>query len=188
MLVNETLAIIRQRRSIRRYKQEQIPDEILKAVLEAGFYAPYSWKEEGRHFTVVQNKDLLGKLNRAAKDVARLMDMGNFKELGHNDRYNCMWGAPTLILVSGDVRSPDAAADCAAAMQNMLIAAESLGVASCWIFFVMLAFGSPQGSELVQELQITLGYKPQYAAVFGYRRGAAPKKPDRVVNTVTYIK
>jgi nitroreductase len=188
MVINETLALIKQRRSVRRYNREQIPEEELQAILEAGLYAPYGWTEEGKHFTVVQNADLLARLNAAAKEVASGLEFGVFKELGTKAGYNCLWDAPTLIIVSGDEKSPDAAADCAAAMQNMLIAAESLDVATCWIFFVMLAFGSAQGAALLQELQIPAGYKPLYAAVFGYRRGAAGKASARKPGTITYIR
>ncbi|MHB1354989.1 MAG: nitroreductase family protein [Anaerolineae bacterium] len=188
MIINETLSIIKQRRSVRRYKKEQIGEEELHAILEAGLYAPYGWTEEGKHFTVVQDADLLTRLNAAAKQVASGLDFGVFQELGTKPGYNCLWDAPTLIIVSGDEKSPDAAADCAAAMQNMLIAAESVGVGSCWIFFVMLAFGSAQGAELLQELQIPTGYKPMYAAVFGYRKGAMGKASERKPGTITHIR
>jgi len=66
MLVNETLKIIKQRRSIRSYKDEQIKEEELQAVLEAGMFAPNAG-DQAWHFTVIQNKGLLDRLNLAAK-------------------------------------------------------------------------------------------------------------------------
>lgn len=66
MITSETLKIIKQRRSIRSYKDEQIKDEELQAVLEAGLYAPNAGGQAW-HFTVVQNKGLLERLNHAAK-------------------------------------------------------------------------------------------------------------------------
>jgi nitroreductase len=187
MVTNETLKIIKQRRSIRSYQAEQIQDEELQAVLEAGLYAPNAGGQAW-HFTVVQNKALLGRLNLAAKESARQMGMEHLKALGNNEKFDCLYGAPTLIIVSGNERSPvPLDADCAAAVENMLIAAESLGIGSCWIFFVLMAFMSSQGDELRKELKIPEGYRPYDAAVFGYGNGLAPKAEDRKSDLITYI-
>ena len=78
MIVNETLKIIKQRRSIRSYKDEQITEEEFKAVLEAGLYAPDAGGQAW-HFTVIQNKELLGRLNLAAKEAAKEWLKNNFK-------------------------------------------------------------------------------------------------------------
>ncbi|MHB9033378.1 MAG: nitroreductase family protein, partial [Anaerolineae bacterium] len=162
---NEILRIIKQRRSVRRYQALQIKDEELKAILEAGRYAPYGGTQSW-HFTAVQNKGLLTKLNTAAKAVASASGVPHLAALGNSPQHDCLHGAPTLILVSADSQAfPPLDADCAAANQNMLLAAESLGVSSCWIFFIMMAFMSPQTAELLLELQIPGGYKPLCAAV-----------------------
>jgi nitroreductase len=188
MIANETLRIIKQRRSIRSYKDQQIKDEELSVMLEAGQYAPNAG-DQAWHFTVVQNKDLLHRLNNAAKEAARNLDIAGLKELGQNVNFNCLYGAPTLIIVSGSEQSPvPLEADCAAATENLLIAAESVGLGSCWVFFVLLAFTSPQSAELKKELKIPEGYKPFSSAVFGYKKGEAPKAPERKCNLVTFLK
>ena len=131
MIANETLRIIKQRRSIRSYKDQQIKDEELAVVLEAGQYAPNAG-DQAWHFTVVQNKELLHKLNFAAKEAVRNLDISGLKELGQNVTFNCLYGAPTLVIVSGSEQSPVPwDADCAAATENLLIAAESVGLGSC---------------------------------------------------------
>jgi len=188
MIANETLKIIKQRRSIRSFKDEQIKDEELEAVLEAGLYAPNAGGQAW-HFTVIQNKALLERLNLAAKEAAKQMDMEHLKALGNNVEFNCLYGAPTLIIVSGNKQVPiPLDADCAAATENMLIAAESLGIGSCWIFFVMLAFYSVEGAELRKELKIPEGYKIYNSAVLGYKGGAAVKAVERKAGLITYIK
>lgn len=187
-ITNETLKNIKQRRSVRSFKEEQIKEEELQAVLEAGLYAPFAW-EQSKHFTVIQNKELLDKLNIAAKDAAMQMDFDHLMELGNDESFNCLYKAPALIIVSGDVQAPiPVEADCAAAMQNMLIAAESTGLGSCWIFFVILAFQSTQGAELLRELKIPEGYKPYYSAVFGYKNAETNNMPERNSSSITYIK
>jgi nitroreductase len=185
---NETIKIIKQRRSIRSFRDEQIRDEELQAVLEAGMYAPNAGGQAW-HFTVIQRKELLDRLNQAAKEAARQMNIKPLMELGKNEEFNCLYGAPTLVIVSGDGKSPiPLDADCAAATQNLLLAAESIGLGSCWVFFVLMAFNSPQGPELRNELKIPEGYKPYTSVALGYKRGAAPGAPDRKPGLITYIR
>jgi nitroreductase len=188
MIVNETLNIIKQRRSIRSFKDEQIKEEELQTVLEAGLYAPNAGGQAW-HFTVIQNKELLNRLNIAAKEAAKQHDFEHLKELGNNEKFNCLYGAPTLVIVSGDEQAPiPLDADCAAATQNLLLAAESIGLGSCWIFFVLLAFYSPQGLELRKELKIPDGYKPYDSAVLGYKKDTVVYVPERKPNLITYIR
>jgi nitroreductase len=188
MIDNETLKTIKQRRSVRSYREEQIKESELQEVLEAGQFAPNAGGQAW-HFTVVQNRPLLTKLNLAAKEVARQMEMVHLRELGNNEKFDCLYGAPTLVIVSGDTRSPiPLDADCAAATENLLIAAESVGLGSCWIFFVMLAFEFSMGASLLTELKIPEGYKPYYAAIFGYKKGANVLASDRKPDLVTYVR
>lgn len=188
MIVNETLNVIKQRRSIRSFKDEQIKEEELQAVLEAGLYAPNAG-DQAWHFTIIQNKELLNRLNIAAKEAAKKHDFKHLKELGNNEKFNCLYGAPTLVIVSGDEQAPiPLDADCAAATQNLLLAAESIGLGSCWIFFVLLAFYSPQGLELRKELKIPDGYKPYDSAVLGYKKDTVVYVPERKPNLITYIR
>jgi nitroreductase len=188
MIINDTLKNIKQRRSIRSFKEEQIKKEELQAILEAGLYAPNAGGQAW-HFTVIQNKELLDRLNSAAKESARQMNIEGIRELGNNEDFNCLYNAPTLVIVSGDRRAPmPLDADCAAATENLLLAAESIGIGSCWIFFVTMAFNSPQGPELIKTLKIPEGYKPYYAVVLGYKNNADIDIPDRKPNLITYIK
>lgn len=187
LIVNETIKIIKQRRSIRSFKDEQIKEEELQAVLEAGLYAPNAG-DQAWHFTVIQKKELLSRLNSAAKEAAKQLNIEHLKELGNNAKFDCLYGAPALIIVSGNELAPmPLEADCAAATQNMLLAAESIGLGTCWIFFVLLAFNSAQGYELRKELKIPEGYRPYFSTVLGYKKAEAVKAPDRKPNLITYI-
>jgi nitroreductase len=188
MLSNETLTNIRCRRSIRSYREDQINDEELETVLEAAQYAPNAGGQVW-HFTVVQDRKLLDRLNLAAKEAAQSMAFEHLRDLGRNPEFHCLYHAPTLVIVSGNGNSPvPLDADCAAATENLLIAAESIGLGSCWIFFVLLAFSSPEGAGLREELKIPAGYKPFCSAVLGYRKTAAASPPPRKQGLVTYIR
>ncbi len=188
MITNDTLTVIKQRRSVRSYRDEQIKPEELEAILEAGLYAPNAG-DQAWHFTVVQNRDLLRRLDLAAKDGARQLSIEHLLFLANDEQFDCLYGAPTLIIVSGDHSSPvPLDADCAAATENMLIAAETLGIGSCWIFFVQLAFVSTQGDELREELKMPEGHKPYTSAVFGYKRDEVVEVPARKPNLITVIR
>jgi len=187
MIVNETLSIIQRRRSCRSFKNAQITEEELQAVLEAGLYAPHAGDQDW-HFTVIQNKDILDRLNHSAKEAVKYMGIQGLLPLAENENFDCLYGAPTLIIVSGDEQSPiPLEADCAAAAQNLLLAAESIGLGSCWIFFVILAFLASGGDDLQKEL-IPTGYKPFNAVVLGYKQDAVIEVPARKPNLVTYIR
>ena len=137
---------------------------------------------------MIQNRELLGRLNLAAKEAARQL-VGPLSDLGNDVNFNCLYGAPTLIIVSGNEKAPmPLDADCAAATENLLLAAESIGLGSCWIYFVLLAFSSPQGSELRKELKIPDGYRPYSSAVFGYKENVVVDVPARKPNLITYIR
>ncbi|HMM19864.1 MAG TPA: nitroreductase family protein [Selenomonadales bacterium] len=188
MMANETLKIIKQRRSIRSFTEEQIKEEELQAVLEAGLYAPSAGNQQAWHFTVIQSKELLDRLNFAAKEAAKQLDNEHVRKMANNEKFNIFYGAPTLVLVSGLEQAMLIEADCAAATQNLLLAAESIGLGACWINFVLFAFHSPDGSAFRKELEIPEGYKPYSSAALGYKKAAAGRAPDRKPNAVTYIR
>lgn len=185
MLTNETLSTIKNRRSIRNFKNNQIKDDELQAVLDAGIYAP-SAHEQAWHFTVIQNKELLAWLNYEAKERAKQYEP--LQELANNEGFNIFYGAPTVILVSGEEKAIAIESDCAAATQNMLLAAESIGLGSCWIGFVLVAFNSPKAKEYLKELGVPDGYKPYASVALGYKKIEAVYAPPRKLNLINYIK
>ncbi len=97
MISNETLKIIKQRRSIRSFKDEQVKEEELQAIIEAGQYAPNAGNEAW-HFTVIQNKELLNRLNLAAKEAAKQMHMEHLRELGNDEGFNSDNTKETIIV------------------------------------------------------------------------------------------
>ncbi|EGW37215.1 nitroreductase [Desulfosporosinus sp. OT] len=109
------------------------------------------------------------------------------RELANNQEFNAFYKAPTVILVCGD-ESPWMPADCAAATQNILLAAESIGLAACWIHFGLFVFGNENGSKYKKLLGVQEGYRPLYSVALGYRKGDQPDAAPRKKNVVTYVK
>ena len=127
------------------------------------------------HFKVIQNRELLAWLNCEAKEIVK--QYKPLKELANNEGFNIFYGAPTVILVSGKEGAIAIESDCAAATQNMLLAAESIGLGSCWIGFVLVAFNNSKAKEYLKKLGIPEGYKP-YASVALYKNTESPKHPQ----------
>jgi nitroreductase len=189
MYDNEILKTIKQRRSIRNYKDKQISDDELKTILEAGMYAPNGsgQLEDYVHFAVIQNKNMLDKINHLAKDFVKKAEIEGLVELGNNEHFNCLYNAPTFIIVSYNENWAQPETDCAAVTQNILLAAESTGLGGCWLYFPLQAFYAEQGKELLKELKIPDGYKPVTSMVIGYKADEKINIPKREIKNISYI-
>lgn len=186
LLKNETLDILMRRRSVRAYTKEQIREEELNTILNAGLYAPCGGDQEW-HFTAVQSKALLAQIGAAAKEGARHTGIDFLVNLGSAESFDCLHGVPTLIIVSALEQGTSPVEDCSAATENMLIAAESLGLGSCWMFFALLAFSSSQGEGLRMALKIPEGYRPYTSVGLGYSAEETKQAAARKQNLITII-
>ena len=106
------------RRSIRSFKEDKLPKELILEVVKAGSYAPTGVNTQDIHFTVITNEDMLNELKTIGKEVIR---------------ENFFYNPPCLILVGYGLRSRTRESDCACAMQNMMLRAHDLGLGSVWI-------------------------------------------------------
>lgn len=188
MATNEVLTTIKKRRSIRSFKEDQITDQELQTVLEAGIYAPSAGNQQLWHFTVIQDKQLLAQLNVSAKAGAAQIDNEHIQQIAKNEKFNIFYGAPTVVLVSGKEDGMVIEADCAAATQNILLAAESVGLGACWINLVLFAFSGEQGEKYKQQLGIPAGYKAFSSVALGYKKVEPVNAPARKENVINYVK
>ena len=85
-IMRNTLDVIKERRSIRKFKPEQIKEEELQAIVESGLYAPSAINKQSWNFTVIQNQEILAELNEATKNVARNLDNEALKRIGENEK------------------------------------------------------------------------------------------------------
>ena len=119
--MNEVTKILCERRSIRKFKDEQIPVEILNEILKCGTFAPNGKSKQSARIVVIQNRELIEK-------IAKIN--GSFvNKVGLNPFYN----APTLVIVFADKNVSTYVEDGCAVISNMINAAFSLGVDSCWV-------------------------------------------------------
>lgn len=188
----EFTELVMSRRSVRKYKAEQIIEEGLQAILKAGIYAPNGVNAQMWHFTVIQNQDILNDLNvlvrtAFAKNVNsnnKIMKM-NAKS-AQNENYCFYYGAPTLILVSSDVSNPNAMADCVCATENILLAAHAGGLGAVYINQPTWFDNEPEVRALLTKIGVPENYHVCASAAIGYIDGALGKatRNEDVINYV----
>lgn len=184
--MNETIKTLLNRRSIRAYKPEQIKDEELQLILEGGRFAPSAINEQPWLFTVVQNKELLHKLNEACKDAFIKSGNPRFAERAKDESFNVFYNSPTLIIVSAEEKTIAPQIDSALALENMFLAAESIGVGSCWIHAIAGILNSEEGRGLRSELGISDEYMAYCSGSFGYKamEATAPERKQNIVKII----
>lgn len=171
--MNQALEAIYNRRSIRKYKTEQISKEELEAVLKAGICAPTGMNRQSPIILVVQDRDeiaYLSKLNAAINN----WDSDPF------------YGAPTVLIVLADANSPHAAQDGSLVMGNMMNAASALGLGSCWVNRAREVFASAAGKALLKKWGIEGDYIGIGNCILGYPDEEREMKP-RKENYVYYV-
>ena len=132
--MNKVLETIRMRRSCRSYdKTKSVKKEDLEAIMKAAVQAPTAMNTRAWHFAVVSNEGALKKLNEVVRGVVDEATRKRIEGRSEGGVFNFFYNAPILIIVSCSDSSPYPAADCACALENMFLAATSLGLGTCWI-------------------------------------------------------
>ncbi len=185
--MNETIKNIMERRSIRQFQQTPIKEEDLKIIIDAAKYAPSAVNQQSWHFTVVQNKDKLNKINEVTKEV--FLKSGNkmFEERAKAENFSPFYNAPLFIIVSGDKNAVAPVCDGSLALGNMFVAAKALGIASCWIHAMNTVLTAPEGLDLRKELGIPDDYILIGSGAFGYSAVPYPAPAPRRESTVNII-
>jgi nitroreductase len=175
--MNEVLKTIAARRSVRQFRREQIKDSELMSIIEAGLQAPTAHNDQSCYFTIIQNKALIDEINRGSKIEMSMSDIDWVVKAGKNEKLHIFYNAPTVIIVSGRKDAVSPFADVCIAIENMLIAAESLNIGSCWIGFAKYFFND---IENLSKVPIPEGYEPCYGVSLGYKpENLKLERPER---------
>lgn len=162
----ETLQSLCARRSIRKYKPDQITDEALDAVLRAGTYAPSGMGKQSGAIVVVQDRDTRDLLSRLNAQI-----MGSTADP--------FYGAPTVLVVFADSRRPTYIEDGSLVLGNLLNAAYAAGLASCWIHRARETFELPEGKALMQKWGLDEHYVGVGNCILGYADMPLPEPAPR---------
>ena len=166
--------IFKTRRSIKKYKPEQITERELDLVLEAGTYAPTGRNRQSPVIVAVQNPEVIKKISAA-----------NAAILGMTS--DPFYGAPTLVIVFADSECHTGFEDACLVAGNMLNAAHAVGIGGCWIHRAREVFDSPFGKSLMKEWGVPEGYFGVANCILGYPDDVPATRP-RKENYVIKIK
>ncbi len=162
------------RTSVKAYKPEMPPQELIDRIIEAGTFAPTGMNRQSPIIIEVTDKatrDMLSELN------AQVMG-------GKGDPF---YGAPAVLAVLADKSAGTYIYDGSLVMGNLLNAAHAVGLGACWIHRAKEVFGTEQGSALLEKLGITGDYEGIGFCIVGYPAGEVPAPKPRKDNWVYKI-
>ena len=164
--MNQVMECLVNRRSIRKYKAEQISEEKLSAVLEAGQYAPSGKNLQSAIIVAVQNKEDIAYMSRLNAQI-----MGTSSDP--------FYGAPTVLVVLADADNTNAVPDGSLVMGNLMNAAYANGLGSCWINRARELFEMQEGKELLKKWGIEGNYIGIGNCILGYADEAPTARPRK---------
>lgn len=161
---------IMERRSIRKYKPQPVEREKMQTIVECGVNAPNTMNRQPWEIRVVDNPDFInGVTELYKKEQPKAAEDPNFKNMFRN--------APTVVFVGRDVQSGSAEFDCGLLSENMMLAAQSMGIGSCCLGSPAAFMRSPAAAEYLKQLGFSEGYELLYCIAFGYPDEAPAAKP-----------
>ena len=170
--MNEVLKCLQERRSCRSFLPKQLDEETLEAILTAGTFAASGRGSQAAKIVVLQKPEEIATLERMNAAVLGAPDTHPF------------FGAPTVCVVLADAEVSTAVEDGALVIGNLMTAAWSLGVGSCWVHRAREEFASDEGKKLLEQWGIEGNYIGVGHCVLGYPTGefrpAAPRKANYV--------
>lgn len=174
--MNEVMNAMKERRSIRKYKPDMVPKELIEQVLEAGLYAASGRGQQCVITVAVTNKELRDKLAEA-----------NAKVGGMPEGLDPFYGAPVVLIVLADKNWPTHVYDGSLVMGNLMLAAHTLGLGSCWIHRAKEEFETEEYQNLLKELGIEGEYEGIGHCILGYVDGEMPAAAPRKENRIYYL-
>lgn len=172
--MSDLIKKMQSRKSIRSFKPDMIPKEIIEQIITAGLYAPSGLNKQSPIIIAITNKEERDKLAKINGQI-----MGTDKDP--------FYGAPVVLAVLADKSVPTYIYDGSLLMENLMLAAYDLGIGSCWIHRAKEEFASPEGKEILKKLGIEGDYEGIGHCILGYPAGEYPQPSPRKENRVYYI-
>ena len=173
--MNEIIKNIVERRSIKKYKSDMVPSELIDEVLKAGTFAPTGMNKQSPIIIAITNKEVRDKLSKL-----------NAKIMGVD--IDPFYGAPVVIVVLADKSVPTYIYDGSLVMENMMLAAHSLGLGSCWIHRAKEEFETEEGKALLKEWGVDENYVGIGHCLLGYPDGNLHPPVKRKENYIRFVK
>ena len=172
--MSKVLEEMKTRRSIRKFKPDMIPQDILDRIIEAGTFAANGRGAQNTIIIQVTNKEMRDEIAKKNADI-----------MGSNT--DPFYGAPVILIVLGMKDWPTHVYDGSLVMGNLMLAAHDLGIGSCWIHRAKEEFERPEYQALLKKLGIEGEWEGIGHCAVGYIDGEAPKAAKRKDNRVFWI-
>lgn len=155
--MNEIINNIKTRRSVKKYKNDLVEQEIIDMIVEAGTYAPSGMNKQSPIILEITNKEMRDKLSKI-----------NAKVAGMPETFDPFYNAPVVIVVLANKDIPTYIYDGSLVMENMMLTAHSLGLGSCWIHRAKETFETEEGKQILKDLGINGNYEGIANCIIGY--------------------
>ncbi len=185
--LNETIRNILSRRSIRAYAAQPVQQDDLELIVQCGRFAPTAMGRQPWHFSVVRSRAALDEVTRESKRLLQASGDEKMRKMAEDPSFDTFRGAPCAVIVSGDAGNRFSDIDCACAVENMALAAQSLGLGSCVIASFRMAFEQDAEGKLARRFGIPDGYKPTLALALGYAAEPPAERAPRLPDTINFV-
>ena len=173
--MNEVITSIIKRRSVKKLKDEMINRETLEKILVAGTYAPTGMNRQSPIMVCITNKEIRDRLSKLNASI-----MGR-------DGIDPFYGAPVVVVVLADTSVRTYKYDGSLVMGNLMLAADSLGIGSCWIHRAKEEFETEEGKQILKDLGIEGEYEGIGNCILGYIDGDYPEVRPRKDGYVYFV-
>ncbi|MBR5995688.1 MAG: nitroreductase [Eubacteriaceae bacterium] len=169
--MNEAMKNLMTRRSVRKYKADMVPMELIEQVMEAGLYAASASGRQDAIVVAVTDKETRDKLSAANAAIQ-----------GAKAGADPFYGAPVVLIVLAEKDWPNRIYDGSCMMENLMLAAHALGLGSCWIHRARQEFELPKWQEWLKSIGVEGEYEGIGHCILGYPDGDEPAPADRKEN------
>ena len=174
--MNEIMNVMKERRSIRKFKPDMPSKEDLNQIIEAGLYAANGMGQQATITIAVTNKELRARLSELNRKIG-----------GWQEGFDPFYGAPAIFVVLADKSRPTHVYDESLVMGNMMLAAQALNLGSIWIHRAKEEFELPEYKQLLKELGVEGEWEGIGHCAVGYADGELPKAAPRKDKRVFWI-
>ncbi len=175
--MSDVLNKMKTRRSIRKYKPDAVPQELLDQIIEAGLYAASARGCQSTIIIQVTDEKLRDEIVKMNCEIG-----------GWEEGFDPFYGAPAMLIALAKKDWPNRVYDGSLVMGNMMLAAHELGLGSCWIHRAKEEFETQWGKDLLKSLGIEEEYEGIGHCALGFIDGEYPETPERKENRVFYVR
>ena len=174
--MNEVIKAMIERRSIRKFKPDAVPEGLLDQIIEAGLYAASARGKQSTAIVAVTNRKLRDRLSAMNCAIG-----------GWQPDFDPFYGAPAILIVLARKDWANRVYDGSLVMGNLMLAAHSLGLGSIWIHRAKEEFESEAGKAILQKLGIEGDYEGIGHCILGYPASPANPPAPRKENYIYRI-